>query len=94
VGLEAGLDESGKSDTPPGFELQNVQSLACRYTEYAVPATYQTNDFDSICVFLIMLSPSPLSPPPTPKFPQALAMTSCAAVKNFCDLRDLGVLFQ
>ena len=38
MGSRAGLDECGLSLPPAGFDLQNVQPVASRYTLYSVPA--------------------------------------------------------
>jgi len=39
VGPRAGLDRCGKSRHPPGFDLRTVQSVANRYTDYAIRPT-------------------------------------------------------
>jgi hypothetical protein len=37
VGTRAGLDRCGKSRPPPGLDPRTFQSVASRYTEYAIP---------------------------------------------------------
>ena len=37
VGPRAGVDWCGKSP-PPGFELRTIQSIASRYTDWAITA--------------------------------------------------------
>jgi hypothetical protein len=39
VGPRAGLDKCGKSRPPPGFDTRTVQSVASRYTDYAIRPT-------------------------------------------------------
>ena len=36
VGTKAGLEGSGNSDFPPGFDLRTVQPVASRYTYWAI----------------------------------------------------------
>jgi hypothetical protein len=38
VGPTAGVDGRGKSSPPQGFDPRNVQPVANRYTDYAIPA--------------------------------------------------------
>jgi hypothetical protein len=38
VGPRTGLDGCGKSRSPPGFDLRNMQPVASRYTGWAIPA--------------------------------------------------------
>jgi len=38
VGPRAGLDDCGKSRSPPGFDPRTVQPVASRYTDWAIPA--------------------------------------------------------
>jgi hypothetical protein len=38
VGPRAGLDVCGKSRPPTGIRSRTVQSVASRYTDYAIPA--------------------------------------------------------
>ena len=44
VGRRAGLDGCGKSRPPPGFDLRTVQSVASRYTDWAIPALSMDGD--------------------------------------------------
>jgi len=38
IGPRVGLDRCGKVSLLPGFDLRNVQPVASRYTDYAIPA--------------------------------------------------------
>ena len=40
----AGLDGCGKSRPPPGFDPLTVQSVASRYTDWAIPAANLSNN--------------------------------------------------
>jgi len=45
VGLRVGLDRSGKSRPPPGFDPRTVQRVDSRYTDYAIPAQENSRIF-------------------------------------------------
>ena len=47
VGPRAGLDGCAKSHPPPGFEPRNVQPVASRYTDWAIPR-YNFNKIEFI----------------------------------------------
>ena len=46
MGPTAGLDGCGKSRPPPGFDPRTVQSVASRYTDWAIPAAH---DIFNLC---------------------------------------------
>ena len=58
VDPRAGLDGCGKSRSPPGFDPQTVQPVACRYTDRAIPV-YTRTSYGHLFTFLQHISVVP-----------------------------------